>query len=514
MEVLREILLVVTSKGDKAHLLQELDSVNGDSEASDSLTARFIRGIYDDSWPDDETAAQALYGSDTGDQRYRTLKSRVFERLLHSLLFLQVKQPEHSEYLAYYYKCTRNLLCAQTLTRFAARNAGYSIATKTLTIAQKYQFTDLCLSLSAMLAETSAFWMKKKDFKYYSSLVDKYLGNLAAEYKSSQYLDQLGLESDNSSRKRGHLATYALGLLDTIETLITQHDTHLLRLNAYRFKLVYLQLIEDYDGTINNCDAAIKYLTEHPHLSQKARLGEFILNKMLCCTYLRRYSEAHAMSDICITYFKIGGSNWYLAIDLAFVTASNLCDFDKALGYYVKATTHEQFTKHREASVRERWLLYYAYLLLAKRMVLIDSDLIQSKHFRLATYLNSLPEESKSKLAFNVLILISHVYFLILDGNYDAAEKRVEYLKVYTSRWLKEKEYLRVRLFLKMLYNFSRFSFDAKAIRNGNKELYRELQDSGKDPMPSETNELIPFEVMYERILDHLEKHPAGLLVK
>ncbi len=511
MEVLREILRVVTSKGDRTKLLPELDAFTGESEGSDSLTARFMRGLHEDLWSDDEDAARSLYGSDTSDQRYRTLKSRVFERLLHSLLFLQVKQPEHSEYLAYYYKCTRNLLCAQTLTRFSSKNAGYSIASKTLTVAQKYQFTDLCLSLSAMLAEISAFWMKKKDFKHYSALVNKYLGNLAAEYKSSELLDQLGIESDLSSRKRNYLADYAEGLLGTIEGLLQQHDTHVLRLNAFRFKLVYLQLIEDYHGTIALCDQAIEYLARNPHLSQRARIGEFMLNKMLCCTYIRRYAEAHSMSDKCITYFTEGGSNWYLAIDLSFVAATNLCDFDKALTYYLLATKHEQFSKHREPAVRERWILHYAYLLLSKRLGLLDSDLIQSKHFRLATYLNSLPEESKSKLVFNVLILISHVYFLILDAEYDAAEKRVEYLKVYTSRWLKEHEFLRVRLFLKMLYNFSRFSFDAKAIRNGNRELFLELKESGKDPMPSETNELIPFEIMYERLLEHLEKNSVAI---
>ena len=301
MEVLREILRVVTSKGDKAKLLPELDVNGNELDVTDSLTARFIRGLHEDSWTDDEDAAKDLYGSDTSDQRYRTLKSRVFERLLHSLLFLQVKQPEHSEYLAYYYKCTRNLLCAQTLTRFSSKLAGYSIASKTLTVAQKYQFTDLCLSLSAMLAETSAFWMKKKDFKYYSSLVNKYLGNLAAEYKSSELLDQLGIESDLSSRKRTYLADYAEGLLVTIEGLLEKHDTHVLRLNAFRFKLVYLQLIEDYHGTIGLCDEAIEYLARNPHLSQRARFGEFMLNKMLCCTYIRRYPEAHSMSDKCIT---------------------------------------------------------------------------------------------------------------------------------------------------------------------------------------------------------------------
>ncbi|MCO6465128.1 MAG: hypothetical protein J5I53_00795, partial [Bradyrhizobiaceae bacterium] len=72
----------------------------------------YIKGILDGTFATDADAAKAIYGTGTTDQRYRTLKSRVYDRLIRSILQLQVKQPEHSEYLSYYYKCTRNMICA------------------------------------------------------------------------------------------------------------------------------------------------------------------------------------------------------------------------------------------------------------------------------------------------------------------------------------------------------------------------------------------------------------------
>jgi hypothetical protein len=502
MDILKDILQIVTKKVDRTKAFPELSA---DDPTSSSLAARYLQGLANDSYDSDDEAARDLYGSDASDQRYRTLKSRTYERLLQSVLFLQVKQPEHSEYLSYYYKCMRNMIGAQTLMRFAQRRAGYAIAQKTLTVAEKYQFTDICLNLAVLLRDSAAVWNRRTTFLHHHRDVVKYLGALKCEYDAEFLLDHIRLEMGITSRKRSYLIDLHQDAMVKIEAMLSDHDTHILRLNAFRAAVNYHDYIEDFSGVIDQCDRAIAYLDAHPHLSQRARYGEFTLQKMTAALYLRRYKEAYDLAESCIDSFTEAGNNWYFASDLAFVAAINMQDYERADFYYTRAVSHKKYNSLGE-STRERWILYGAYLSLAERLGLYEPLHSRAKTFRLTTYLNSLPEESKSKKVYNVLIIISHVFFLMLNGDYDTAEKRIDYLRVYSSRYLKERHFNRVRVFLRLIQSFPKHSFIPKEIRRNTRDIFDELVASSVDPMPSETNELIPFEVMFTALLETVER--------
>ena len=506
MEILKEILRIVTSKSEVPKVLPELDD-DADPEIRDSLTAQFLHGLNEDRYEDDEHAAVELYGTGKSDQRYRTLKSRVFERLLHSILFLQVKQPEHSEYLSYYYKCTRNLICAQSLMRFASRTAGFHVAQKTLTIAQKYQFTDICLTLSVLLRESAGFWGQKKKFNHYNALVKKYFRVLEAEYRSDELLDLHAIENSYTSRTKAFLLNLGDEILEEIQALEEEFQSHLLKLNVFRHRINLAHTSGNPHDMIVTCDDAIQYLTSNPHLSQPARLGEFRLRKMMMQLIVRKSAAAFEEADAVVESFRLGGNNWYIALTYATAAAFHEQKFDAAERFIEQAVSHRKFQLLGELQV-ETWIVYDAYIHLAVRLGLYTSSRPEKqKSFRLSTYLNSVPEESKVKKVANVLILISHAFFLILDGEFDAAERRIEYLKVYGSRYLKEKHYSRVRIFIRLLQSVPRNSFLADEVRRSNKDLYEQLLLTREEQMPSTLNEFIPFETLYNSLLDFLERY-------
>jgi hypothetical protein len=507
MDILQEIVNIVTSKRDANRALPELDP---SSSIYNSIAARYIQGIAASEYLDDEHAAQQLYGTSSKDPRYRTMKSRTYDRLLQSVLFLQVRQPDHSEYLTYYYRCMRNTFVAQTLMRFAARKAGFAIASKTLTTAHRYQFTDLCLTLSVILRETSAVWFRRASFMQYHAKVQMYLKQLEAEYQADYLLDHLGIETNIMSRSQAHLKTLHISTRDTIQKLYNEHQTYSLTLNHIRASLSYYDFMEDFYSVMRLCDEAVAYLDEHPHLSQKARYGEFILQKMSSALVLRHYEEAHTLSDRCIASFSTGGNNWFFACDLSFVAAINLEEYDFAERIYNLATTQRKLSMQPERT-RERWLIYGAYLYLAEQLGLYVSKSGRSRAFRLSTYINSVPEQSKSKKVYNVLILVSQFFILMLNGDYDAAERRGVYLRVYAARYLKESHFVRIRLFLKVLQAFPKHSYLSREIRERTEDLMKKLVATRDSDTPSEINELIPFEVMIEAILRHIEKRERQL---
>lgn len=504
MEVIKEILRVVASKADVSKVLPEIDPANK-GEITKSLNARYLKGLLTDQFSTDDDAAAALYGTEKADNRYRTLKSRTFERLLHSILFLQVKQPEHSEYLAYYYKCTRNLLCAQTLMRFASRTSGFAIAEKTLSTAEKYQFTDISVTLCKLLCETSAIWGHRHKFEDYYNRMNQHLDALRAEYRSDALLDIFALESNVSSRTLQHIVTFGESAMAEMIELEQKYSTRNLKLNVFRIRIELEGSRDNPIAIISACNDAIMYLEANPQMSQPARLGEFRLRKMVMQVQTQQVKEAHSDSDKVIKSFRVAGNNWYLAAQFATIAALRVGDYDAAERYIQIAANQRKFVLLDE-SRRESWTILSAYLNIADLLGLRDNPSAK-RHFRLSTYLNSVPEESKKKKVANIIILISHVCFLILDEDFDSAEKRLDYTRVYIGRYLREKHFNRVRVFLRMLHNFPKHSFDPEFIREANASLYEQLKATQADHAPSSIFEYIQFETLYEGLLGFLEQY-------
>jgi hypothetical protein len=233
---------------------------------------------------------------------------------------------------------------------------------------------------------------------------------------------------------------------------------------------------------------------------------------MIMLMQTQQIQEAYQNADAVISSFRIAGNNWYLAIYFSAVATLRVGDYQAAAKYIHLALVQKQFVLQSEQS-KETWTIISAYLTIAEQMGLANGDMPShaSKQFRLSTFLNSVPEESKKKKITNIVILISHVCFLILEHDFDAAERRIDYMRVYVSRYLKERHFNRVRIFLRMLQTLPRYSFDPHAIRKANAELFAQLELTKTDHSPGTLYEYIQFESLYEGILDYLEKYEASI---
>lgn len=511
MEVLRELLQIIATKSDMTKTLPEAFDQDGADDKNYFVTV-YIKGILDGTFATDADAAKAIYGTGTTDQRYRTLKSRVYDRLIRSILQLQVKQPEHSEYLSYYYKCTRNMICAQSLIRFASRTAGLEIAERTMAIAAKYQFTDICVTLSRMLSETAAVQGHKRKFEQYRDLTLKYLEILHAEYQSDFLLDQFLLTSNlstitiQSQVKQGKVALEEISKYESI------FHTHTLKLNKFRIQIALYEVQEERDQFLSACNEAINYLESNPHLSQPARLGEFRLRKLMMLLMTQNIEEAYITGESVFNSFRSGGNNWYVSLYFSAVACLRFGDFSKAKEYHSLAVGHRQYPLQVEAT-HETWEIIHAYITLADLLMISDNQRTfpREQDFNVQEFIASVPEESKKKKVANVVILISHVCFLILNKDFAGVETRIDYIKVYVSRYMREKQYNRVRTFLRMLQNFSKLSFDTNAIKKENAGLYKTLKSTKHMHTTVTMCEFIQFETLYEALLAFLEKYELEL---
>lgn len=504
MRLLKEILRVVTAKTSKPNLL----ALISDATETSTITSRFLSGLAEDEFQTDEDASKSLYNSGARDTRYRTLKSRAYEKLTLAVLNLNIKQPDHSEYLSSYYKCIRYEVAAQTLMRFASRKAGYAIALRTLSIAQRYHFSSVCLSLSALIRDSAALWGDQTTFYQYNGKVRFYSLAVVSEYESDYLLEDLRLELSITHYDRIYYQNKHKSVLDTISSMVDSCPTHLLQLNRYRASIIYHETIEEFEVVKEQCESAIHYLKGLPHLAQKARIGEFLLRRAAVDIYTRNQISKSDMSE-CTALFSVGGPNWNTCMILSFVSSMYSLDFSQAIEVHESVYSANNFGQMHGVA-KERWLLHNAYLLLAKELGLSNLEGIAIDGFRLSTFLNSMTNESKSKRGANSLIIIFHALSLLLEHKFDLAEKRIEYLNVYCTRYLRDRQHTRVRVFIKAIQQIPRYRGNLIGLKAALAPYLTAIREAAVIPMPAEVNELIPYDVMLEAYVRKLEAEEAA----
>jgi hypothetical protein len=503
MRLLKEILRIVTTKSSKYSLL----ALVNDDNSTPTLTSRFLTGLIEDEYHTDEDASKCLYNSGANDTRYRALKSRAYEKLTLAILNLNVKQPEHSEHLCSYYKCIRYEVAAQTLMRFASRKAGYIVALRTLSIAQRYHFNSVCLSLSALIRDSAALWGDQTTFYQYNEKVRYYSLAVVSEYESDFLLEDLRLELSVTHYDRAYYQNKHKSVLDRIRSMCDSCPTHLLLLNRYRASIIYHETLHEFDKVKEECESAIRYLDAAPHLAQRARMGEFLLRRIAADIYTRTPVSKSDISE-CSELFSIGGPNWNTSMMLLFVSSMNSLDFTQAKEVFITVFGVSSYDTML-GFAKERWLLHHAYLVLASDLGLLDLGRMSTGGFRMSTFLNSMTIESKSKRGANSLIVIFHAFSLLLEKKFDLAERRIEYLNVYCSRYLRDEPHTRVRLFIKAIQQIPRLRGNVQGLKTAFAPVLSAIKDAAAIPMPAEINELIPYDVILEAYVRKLEEEEA-----
>ena len=500
MDTLLDIARVIATKANGRRLA---DTVVLDG--SDTLFSGFIKGLLDHRYTSDDQAALDLYGTDHQDQRYRTLKSRAFDRLLHALLLLDIRRPAHSEYVTQYHRCARNVAAARLLMSFASRKIGARIAEKTLSITKRYQFTELTLDLLIILRESYSIFLERRSYQECNEQIKTYLALLKAELRSDEILHHLQIitrEGDSLSEdvRQSARAWYTEhGAIPQIQ------DSQKITLNHHRIAIVHHGLEGNVQEFCDACDNARRFLDETPTIAHPIRVGAFGLLKLRACLTGRQvHLIAHEIESI-VGNFPEGGPEWFKALEYGIMAFLHSGSYDSAFQLYLKGRRHPVYPQI-PPHVQESWRLLEAYLHL-----LIQFDLIRPEYgadvpFDIISFLRDVPELSKEHARYNSHILILHVCFLIALGEYKTADARLEHLRIYSSRYIKSSHDNVLRVFIKLLTGFSKGNFKGSRVMPSTESITEQLHASVPINGIAEPQEIVPFTVLYHQLSSILSR--------
>lgn len=506
VKFLREIASVVTKYTSNSPT--QILGIDGRKKKSRSV--EFFTGLLQGKYAMDTDAARELYGTDASGVAYRKLKSRVKEQLYNTLFFLTVKQPRNSAVVEALYNCTKHAAIARILVALGARTTGIALVHRTLLQAQQAHLFDIVLQSARLLRDHYSLMGLEKQFDEYDRMVGAMLQIQIAEAESDRLKEKLIVKYARSTSKKSEFAGIAHTSVERLQELRKEYPTDTVMMNYFRVQSMYCQIAGEFSALVEVCDEAEMYYQEYPRFSTRIRLAEFALTKMVAFLHLRDYERGEFNAQRCMELYPRTNSNWFTFMEYYFLLCLHTQKFVRAVEVFHEVNSNPRLQNSPEFRL-EKWRVNEGYLhyVFESGWETTHSENVDmfSKRFSLNKFLNEVPTYSKDKRGMNVSIIILQILFLLERGQLDAIASRTDALRVYSSRYLRKDDSYRSQLFIRMLLVVESKSFDYNKIVVATQGYRNRLlaTTKGKHGTLDDT-EIIPFELLWERILLRLQR--------
>ncbi len=478
----------------------------GNSINSESKLNRFYLGIVQGKFKNEEDASNELYDTNPNNPNFKKLKYRLQDRLLNTLLFIDVNKPHFKDLQRAYYSCQRALSVVNILFGFNVRGPAVRIAENTIKKAIKFEHTEIILSLSRRLSRHyGAIEGDFKKYEYYKAITKEYLEIYNAEVLASEYYNEIAIYNTTSVglQNNQEIAKKAQEYSNHLQVFLTKIDTYNFVLFAYSVFWFKDVIAGDYFSGLELCKQAVARVENDEKYPPK--LTFLFYSRMLTCyTQLNDFELGEKAFQNALKYVDTSLSNLFIINRTYFFLAFRAKKYQKTFKILQEVKQHENYGK-MPRNLQELWKLNEAYVQFFILINKIDVKELDEK-FKINRFLNDVPLFSKDKRGINISILIIQFLFLLQQKKYGEVIDKVETLNVYCYRYLKKDHTFRSNCFIKMLLILPKCNFHRIAVERKSKTLFEKLQSVPLEiARQSVEIEIVPYEDLWGIVMDMLE---------
>ena len=465
---------------------------------------------------DEEKLAQLLIGGDPGSGGYRVLKSRVRDRLINTILSLDVKHLGRAERYIGEQECMRLLRCSRLLISLGMRDAGIYFARKALRLARDYELALLHLMSLKILRYHFSYVGNRAAFNRYTREVDRLTDVINAELQLDNYLQSMRIEFARSINAGAEVRETSMRYALKARSILRQVQSFEINFNAYRLIAMAHQANGDYETTIAICAEALADLDKRPaRFDNDVIRQEFELKRMVCLMGLRRYDEGLRCGARCLELMGDRRANFLLIYEPILLMHMHLGAYETALDIHRKVVNDRRFNLAIEAH-RMRWYIFDAYLHMCAEFGWVKAPRSRTRErFNTEQFRRRVQPLIRDRGELNVAILIVELLFYIRRFmETDKLDVLSETVLQFIGRRLRDNSQRRSKIFLRMLVSISSCSFDYEQIRHKNKRRLSDLQAARQEADGAsagmEALEVIPYEVLWEGVMAFIRKAGRG----
>lgn len=477
---------------------------------SQSKYSMFYRGIKEGVINNDEDASKLLYNCEPQDHKYKKLKYRFRQRLLNSLFFIDVHQPNYTDIQKAYYSCYKNWATINILFGKGAKKSAIAIAEKTLRQAQKFEFTEVVCNISRILRLNFATTKgDKRKFNFYNKLYKEQSRYLEAETLAEELYGDLIIDFVGSRATKKEYSKKA----DQYAEQLSQHlsdlavPTYNFLFFAYSVIVLKYEIINDHKNVIIQCQKAYVQLNEKS-FQLKMQIFPFVFKCFTSYIMLEKYRKAKMLITPCRQALDEGLINWFTFNQVHFIFLLHTSAYHEAYELLYSTLQHPRM-KFQSDNTQEVWKVYEAYAHYVNHSKINNEETNEEKvkgNFKIGKFLNEVPAFSKDKRGLNIAILIIQILLLLQQKKYNKVIDRVSGLERYATRYLRKNETYRENCFIHMLLQIPRGNFNVTAVQRHAKKYVRMLAEiSMNESSQSIGIEIVPYQVLWSAILLELD---------
>ena len=446
----------------------------------------------------DHQALRSLYGKSKTTSTYRALKFRLRERLLDSMLHLEISSEKYSEHFAAEAAIRKRFYIIFFLWRFFFDSLAYQLTKKLMEQAHRYQITDIELECAKLLQTYYCSRNRYNDFETISREVKSLTSRLSAENDLKYLYQKIRMTVAGAARLNAESLQELHIALQKLNVHRMRYESHAIQMYYFRSASYLAQAEKRHQEAVCISDEALVYFRTVPHLTLIKEHIEFLSVKGK--SFLKMHDPVNARFAFlsCLRFNNHNQDSWFIFQSYAFILALHLGKVSDANETLQKVFASERFKQQNE-QVRELWELFKAYLFFI--YIRDGGEIDHNDRHMIKRWNNSFPMLSRKRQGWNIALTIIQALFRIITDGVDDLDDHFRNLNYYAERHLNKAETYRSMVFIRMLVLIPKEQGDYNRVEKLARKWLQKLRSS---PSYMDDHEIIPYERLWTWVLQIL----------
>lgn len=386
-----------------------------------------------------------------------------------------------------YFECHKLNATAYILLGQNQRNAAVKAADLALRRAFKYDFTDIIVSTATLLRRHYGVIVGDKIKMYsYHDTVETYSKIKALEEKVEFYYIDVRSHFPQSKKVTSKLIEKAQRYVEEIKPHIGRTRSYRFHVLSYSLIMAVAQMQAQPIEIVNVGQKALRYF-DNQIATTVGVYFIFNYDMIPALIQLGEFEQATQTIKSCLNISNKGSHNWVITMQYQIIAHFYSQEFEQA--WELIKETKPQAKKHD--NLYEMWVILEAY-----------AAFLTGQKFRLQKFLNEVPTYEKDKRGMNINILIIQILYSLQRKKYEQIVEKVEAIRSYSYKYLREDETYRSNCFIRMLLTLKPCRFKRSMVEKRAAEL---LEKMSAAPIRDIDMEPVRYEVLWGKVLELLK---------
>ncbi len=473
----------------------------------DSKLKQLCEGIHAGHITNDSTAGEWLYpGQPLAGTKLYNLRERLKDRLVGVAFLLDFQTPSFSNRQEAYFEANKKWSAANVFMSKGARSVGVGLLEDLLKQSILFEFTELTLSAAGMLRlHYGTIKGDQVRYDFYRRLYQEYRHIWLMESETEDLYTHLASHYGNTRASRLEVGEAACGYYEQIAPYLDICPAFRLQLCGRMIQMTIHSSQNDYVRAAAVCEEAIAFFREKSFDCTLA-FQVFYYQLVVSCIQLKEFERGERTIAAYQSLYEEGTFNWFKLQEMFFLLAIHTQHYDTAATICDRMLRHPKMSS-QPAQITEMWTIHAAYVhylrLIGRASGAQDVD--RATRFKIGKFMNEMPVFSKDKQGMNIPILIIQILFSIQDNSYVQTIDRIEAVKKYCSRYLRQGDNFRSNCFIKLLLQIPEGAFHRAAVLRRAEKYLEQLRSVPLEiACQAHEIEIIPYEDLWQMAVDSL----------